>query len=687
MFLKISVLLALTEALSVIAAPSTASKEPCALVTQQVEESAALNGTVPYVSPYLAHQCLLSLPFDPRRAAAFVTEVKKNLQWHSTIDTLKNPPSGYLSPAVDLLGELDHLHQKALKQEFSSQFEFDTALQRLLASANDGHLVYSGCSQRIFQFTVPTQIASVSSDGLEIPEIYDFSDVYLLAEHSDLVSPIVSINGEKAESYLKNISHHQAYQDPDARYNKVFDSLTRYPENMNMLGSWSADPAFLAGHVEFDVKWANGTGKKVHVQSMPTAKYRFNYTDSRTLFQDYCIIPPDSFGQEGDAEADLTTAAAWPALPASPFLPKAVMRDPYNLISGYFPEDPEWKDLAVLLVPSFATSEKGNDEPLAFANSATQFIQEAKKAGKKKLIIDLSNNGGGFIASGMDLFKLFFPDKDIYTAARLRAHEALNLYGKAMSKLPQGSELAGRFPFTIPNLVTPNQTYTFQSWEEFYGPHKLAQSNQTSLFSNLKLSASNWYSVIRGYGIVKQNETSSPFAAEDILLLTDGLCTSTCTIFSELMKTVGGVKSITFGGRPQQGPMQAIGGSKGCAVGTARSLFQLREAANRAALQAEADGKPVLSHQEHARLNASIPDRFSLKFNTLAFNIQNAYREGDDEMPLQFLYEAADCRLFYTPDNLVLPATTWISAANAFWGNGACISGSYSTSKRAGRFV
>ncbi|KAK1145014.1 hypothetical protein N8T08_004729 [Aspergillus melleus] len=381
------------------------------------------------------------------------------------------------------------------------------------------------------------------------------------------------------------------------------------------------------------------------------------------------------------------TAGFWPVLPASPFLPKAIMRDPYNLISGYFPEDPAWTDLAVLLVPSFATSEKGTDEPLAFANSATQFIQEAKKAGKKKLIIDLSNNGGGFIASGMDLFKLFFPDKDIYTAARLRAHDALNLYGKAMSKVPQGSELAGKYPFTIQNLVAPNQTYAFQPWEELYGPHELAQSNQTSLFSNLKLSDSNWYSVIRGYGVVKQNETSSPFAAEDILLLTDGLCTSTCAIFSELMKTVGGVKSIAFGGRPQQGPMQAIGGSKGCAVYRAPSLLGLREAANKAARQAEADGKPVLSHQEHARLNATIPGSFPLKFNTLAFNIQNAYREGDDEMPLQFLYEAADCRLFYTPHNLVIPATTWISAANALWGKGSCVSGSYSSFNLAGRSV
>ncbi|KAJ5102410.1 hypothetical protein NUU61_004632 [Penicillium alfredii] len=47
-------------------------------------------------------------------------------------------------------------------------------------------------------------------------------------------------------------------------------------------------------------------------------------------------------------------------------------------------------------------------------------------------------------------------------------------------------------------------------------------------------------------------------------------------------------------------------------------------------------------------------------------------------MPLQFVYEAADCRLFYTYDNIVHPATGWNAAARAIWGNGHCVKGSKS---------
>ena len=57
-------------------------------------------------------------------------------------------------------------------------------------------------------------------------------------------------------------------------------------------------------------------------------------------------------------------------------------------------------------------------------------------------------------------------------------------------------------------------------------------------------------------------------------------------------------------------------------------------------------------------------------------NFFNSYQEGDDNMPLHFQYQAADCRLYYTADNVFRPETTWASAKAAVWGNGTCIEGS-----------
>ena len=45
--------------------------------------------------------------------------------------------------------------------------------------------------------------------------------------------------------------------------------------------------------------------------------------------------------------------------------------------------------------------------------------------------------------------------------------------------------------------------------------------------------------------------------------LTDALCASTCAVFLELMHHEAGVHTVVVGGRPEYGPMQAPGETRG----------------------------------------------------------------------------------------------------------------------------
>jgi hypothetical protein len=49
-----------------------------------------------------------------------------------------------------------------------------------------------------------------------------------------------------------------------------------------------------------------------------------------------------------------------------------------------------------------------------------------------------------------------------------------------------------------------------------------------------------------------------PVPAENIVILTDGACSSACSKFVGLMTRMGGVKTVAVGGRPEGGPMQAM---------------------------------------------------------------------------------------------------------------------------------
>jgi hypothetical protein len=136
-----------------------------------------------------------------------------------------------------------------------------------------------------------------------------------------------------------------------------------------------------------------------------------------------------------------------------------------------------------------------------------------------------------------------------------------------------------------------------------------------------------------------------------------------------------------MGGRPRPGPMQAIGGVKGSQV---IDLSEIDTAVTgslqllNASMQA---GQSILSKENLTLLEQVMPiplADFPLPLSG-SVNYRNAYSQSDDQTPTQFIYEAANCHLFYTPETQINPAITWALAANATWGSGTCVGGVQST--------
>lgn len=58
-------------------------------------------------------------------------------------------------------------------------------------------------------------------------------------------------------------------------------------------------------------------------------------------------------------------------------------------------------------------------------------------------------------------------------------------------------------------------------------------------------------------------------------------------------------------------------------------------------------------------------------------NFRNNIRMGDNSVtPLHFVYEAADCRFFYTPEMYTDQTLVWDMAYQLAWGNATCVAGS-----------
>lgn len=122
-----------------------------------------------------------------------------------------------------------------------------------------------------------------------------------------------------------------------------------------------------------------------------------------------------------------------------------------------------------------------------------------------------------------------------------------------------------------------------------------------------------------------------------------------------------GVRTVVAGGRPELGPVQAVGGNRGAQAYTALSIDEEIEVAE------------ILN----TSLTGVLPDRTVGNFvNFAEFNIKDAVRPGET-FPLQFAYEAATCRIFYTQHTVYNYLNLWNYVVDAIWRNPSlCIDGS-----------
>lgn len=122
-----------------------------------------------------------------------------------------------------------------------------------------------------------------------------------------------------------------------------------------------------------------------------------------------------------------------------------------------------------------------------------------------------------------------------------------------------------------------------------------------------------------------------------------------------------GVHTVVIGGRPQTGPMQAASGSRGARAYSAEAL--------------DLDFKYAGVNQT---ANSSLPQTRDPGMHTIfaGFTLRDQVRPND-AVPLQFKYEAAECRIFHTLANVHNMSRLWRDAASATWDDASlCVEGS-----------
>ena len=661
-----------------------------------------------------AYDCLITAPFNATVATGLVSYYKDFLQFQSTLAYLKDPPPSYQQPSIDVLASLDALETQVQAGTFKTEYDFEVALQTILYATHDAHVALSAGVLSIFTFGSPLRIVSVSSNGIELPKIYIPDDLIEAAQDNVTWTPsaVSSINGQDVTEYLTQFAATNAGGtiEPNADWNQLMSNPAG--DVLTQLSAFEGSTIFYPGaNISFvfkngttydDLPWLAGYTDNVDSETpaLSSGQDLYDYFVLGIIPTDVPAAATTTLGaaatstlaaaatsstdssSNDDSVVTPTPVPSASATPSSwsyaPFPSNPIVAQPNlglingGVVTGYFLND---GITAVLSIPSFEVT---GEAVLSFSNTIGDFISQAKAAGLTRIIIDLQRNLGGSDILAIDAFKQFFPSIDAFNGARLRANDFGDALGNTFTTYYNTQQMNESFYEALSADAWVASVYlnaatgaNFSSWPEFFGPHPdhgdlfttIQRNNLSSIiFDENASDDSDTSSGIVVYGYGNRSATSpQPFAADQIILLSDALCSSSCATFVELMHHQGGARTVVAGGRPEAGPMQFASGSRG-----AQTYYNVD-------LDADTEVAQILN----SSITLTPQDSGDIDFyiNYAQFNLKDSIRQGED-FPLQFGYEAADCRIFYTTWTAYNFENLWNYVIDAFFRNPElCING------------
>ena len=613
-------------------------------------------------SPDSALQCARSISFNQTACRLQLVEIRNFLAFQSSQDYWKNAPNNLTLPSFDLSTVLDTISSKIESSAYTTKYDFDMDIRGALLGFHDSHTLYwtSVISSFVYYHQYP--LISVSQSPDSQPEIY-LADLQTGGPKMD--SKVAKINGQDATAYLLDLATKATspaiyLSDIDTRYNQLFvpqvipELRGTQLENLGLFANRDVYPSDSP-----KITLSNGTTIAIQWHAM------YNYWFEENLAQPPMTLPffdqtsfaniadfatftgPPTRGKPSDAKITFMNGLN----PYSPG-PTPVRRLAHNE-AAYYTLD---SIVGVIRFPTFgAWAFDTNASPSLFVNDVVILIDEAlqyfKSQNLKKVLLDVTHNGGGDLVAGYAFFQRFFPNvthPKIYE--NMRWSPQLEASVTAASKKHENDslpEILGTWSIAYKDVPLTNQP--FSTVPDYLGPISGAGDSSSKSFT--QLTNKNFLGSIQAFGY---NSPLAPqlFTADQIALLSDTLCGSTCSTFSQMMHDQG-VRSVAYGGRPGRTRLQISGGVKGRQQYTYYDwLMTSSEIPNTVANNRWLPKPPPYGM-------------------ALGVNLVNGFMAGDGDgtyWPREMVYEAADKAVFLTQKMAVKPSERWRVAAREIWG-------------------
>ncbi|KAJ7314970.1 hypothetical protein DFH08DRAFT_894316 [Mycena albidolilacea] len=560
--------------------------DPCAVI-----------GGKKWVAPADVRACFSSFKVDPAIKSNILEVVSKTLAFHTSVNYEIRAPEPF-SQFVheDLFKDIARITET----KYPSDYDLHVDVSRTLKRLNDGHCVWiNACYDSLFLNFLPIPLTLLTEkDGSQnvhiVPEAFQVAS----AEFADEISvwqdalpgklkgkleslsgaKVLSINGRPPfDAVNANALITGSFQGLGTRQNAFFSSYTRSTTNFSYsMGNFAQQSLPLADSVNLVIQRVNQT--KPDVITLPY-RSRINpvtvpFNSSATYRANNCVAVDGTNGVDLHASGLAPSAAAkFQQAPASPSKKHLlnVMLDTTPLSDVVLP--PGLQPTAPALNGSFPAGtfylqKDGKTGILAlgsFSGADFDVMQSGlleglltlKEIGATQLIVDVTNNGGGFICIAHWLHRIIIGPKS--TTVPQAGLDTKARDGPLARQIVQ--------QITDKNL-DPDQELLYNplNWNNANGIQFPATDNWLLPPVNTQING-HADAFSQRLGQECQPFTATPpdvalFDPSKVVIVSNGRCASSCSLFSITMSKEDGVKTVVVGGKKdvQQEYCGTVGG-------------------------------------------------------------------------------------------------------------------------------
>ncbi|CAG8787197.1 25363_t:CDS:2, partial [Gigaspora margarita] len=560
--------------------------------------------------------CYQRFPFDKDIASKTIdTLIGLVSGFYVFLDKAKEPPKpGFDFRPVDLKSELENFRDKS----YSTLYDFTTDVKHLFYDLKDQHTMFGSYCFTTFVFHTNMTFYSVINNGEQKIKVFDDT-----IDQCNIDCEVTHIDGQQALKVITEFAKNSVYASRDlgVRFNIALDRAYKFPsfavrtELPDITYTLKCD-----NKNSFDVKrnW------NAFVQNVKDLN---KFKDSKSYFDNICN--PSEGGR-----------------PVSSFLEITIIPDSLNEI---FEQDQSITKIKIIdsFISFFKVQDFGivkfyNEYP-ADRNGTTNMLpdviqgfKELANAGVKKVVLDFSDNIGGYIFTTYFISLLLFPNTFPSFDIDIRISKQMRLAITEQYKLLTSNNI-----YDIQSYVDAKTYANFTSAEDFIGNNVYERGGIKDNYSNKYVDGTNINPMRK---IIQTNLTTPlPWKPEDFIILTNGLCGSSCALITEHAAEFSNISTVAIGGLACNKLLSYssfIGGTVVNATQTFDSLGELGLINN------------TLMHKP-----------FPLTGMTSNYAMKEVYSKINPDEILDFTFKPADFRLFYDEKNVRNFSILWSQAA------------------------